>query len=485
MKLSFINNKIKSILLIYFLITTALISAAGLISLVSTSNMLLGIRSLFKENVEMTDMNNRLTENESLLQLYMISNNESIFEDYSNNLENLAILKSMLPTSISSNPNILMQKNIRNMLDKYIELNTKIISDKNSREGVISSYSEIVAYGKNIRFAIEYLLSNESQENAENYYRALENIRKVVYFNITLIIMAIIANILLARRFTNRLSEPLIEISAYANKIAEGNFNVEIKKYDQYEEIQQLADSFNIMITNIKEYINDINEKARIEKEQQLQNIEMQNLLRITQQQALQSQINPHFLYNTLNAGSQLSMLEGAEQTGEFLVTVADLFRYNLSNLDSLVSIETELKHVEMYLFILEKRYPGKIHLVKEIDETLLDFKIPRMILQPLIENAYIHGFANVHYKGIVIISIHIVKEKVEIVVTDNGAGMNEDEIKYQVVEVSNNQSSGIGLANIFQRLKLLYNDNDVLKISSEKNVGTRIKIFIPIVKEG
>ena len=479
----FFNNRIKTRLFQYFLSTIILVGMAGLFSFFSTSNLLVQIRSLFIENVKMNNLNTNLIENENLLQLYLSTNNMSVLEDYNKKMQNLESVAQTLSSGEITDSDLLMQRNISVLLEKYIKKNEDLINknQSGSKKDLTASYNEVVQAGELIRFAIDKLLTNEYQKNASKYYTTFENIYSILLINMVVIIIAIIIGVVLVSWFSNKLSTPLVNLTMYANKVAEGDFSLDKINVSSYNEINQMANSLNIMVANINKYIHDLNERVKIEKEQEIENLKMQNLLRLSQQQALQSQINPHFLYNTLNAGSQLAILENADRTGEFLVVVANLFRYNLSNIDSLVTIQNELKHAEMYLFIMNARFPNKIKVIKEIDETLLNILIPRMIIQPILENVYIHGFNEMEKGCEIIIRVRKVNKHVEIMISDNGAGM--DKQKIDSIMINNNlgtHASGIGLGNIIQRMKLYYKKDNLINIISEIGKGTTVTVLIP-----
>ncbi|WDC84361.1 histidine kinase [Caloramator sp. mosi_1] len=187
------------------------------------------------------------------------------------------------------------------------------------------------------------------------------------------------------------------------------------------------------MVESIKNYIGELKKQAEMEnrlKEQELQNLRMGSLLKEAELKYLQSQINPHFLFNTLNAAAQLSLIEGAEQTSDFIENIAELFRYNLKNIDDLVPLRDEIEHVINYMQILKMRFGNRIDFYTDIDEMALDTKIPRITLQPIVENAYIHGLQHLERKGEIHINVKTELDYVLIDVIDNGMGMDEDCIK-------------------------------------------------------
>ena len=208
----------------------------------------------------------------------------------------------------------------------------------------------------------------------------------------------------------------------------------------------------------------------------------------------MQAQINPHFLFNTLNAGVQLAMMEGAERTSEFIENMAEFFRYNIARINQETTLEEEVQLVDYYIYIINVRFSGEISYIKEIDDKLLQTKVPSMILQPIVENVFQYGIRDIEWQGKIKLTIAEKEGKIWVSVKDNGKGMSEERIK-QVLssEISKEEerrsSNGIGLHNVVNRLCLFYGIEEVLEISSEgMNKGTEVVLKIPLnplVEEG
>jgi sensor histidine kinase YesM len=219
----------------------------------------------------------------------------------------------------------------------------------------------------------------------------------------------------------------------------------------------------------------------------------MTNHLKDAQLKYLQAQINPHFLFNTLNAGAQLAMMEGADKTCLFIENMADFFRSNMKSFDQDSTIRDEIKLVDSYIYILNVRFSGGIHFYKDVDESLLEVRVPSMILQPVVENAVNYGIRDIEYEGKIFLSVYQTEEQIEITIEDNGAGMNQstiDRVMNTKLEDSaalkerniTKDSNGIGLGNVINRLRLYYDMEDVFIIESEgRNKGTKVTICIPL----
>ena len=179
---------------------------------------------------------------------------------------------------------------------------------------------------------------------------------------------------------------------------------------------------------------------------------ELEILLRATELKALQSQVNPHFLFNALNTIARLSLLEGAAQTQEVVYALSDLLRNNLRDIDSLRTVEQEVKSIKDYILIQKKRFGDRIQTFIEVDPQVMDAKIPPLTLQPLVENAILHGLENKVDGGLVQISGKVEEGIVTIIVRDTGIGVSAESIRgifrAEKHMANQGQTTGIGIIN-------------------------------------
>ena len=288
--------------------------------------------------------------------------------------------------------------------------------------------------------------------------------------------------------------EPLVEISEVAHKVARRNFDVPLFNRESNDEIGNICKAFDRMIISIREYIDTIWEKARTEAELKEKEIEMQALYTDAQLRALQNQINPHFLFNTLNTGVQLAMMENADKTCYFMEQVADFFRYNIQQQSRTVSIDEELGLIDNFVYIMKVRFGNRLDFTKEIPEGSFPERIPSMTLQPLVENCIKHGLKK--SKGKVRLCVERTEDFIIISVSDNGDGMPDKtrEAVFKAVasgttrlapEVldDNSTHNGTGLISVFLRLQLEFHRNDLFDITKGENgKGTKFIIKVPNV---
>ena len=329
------------------------------------------------------------------------------------------------------------------------------------------------------------------QQNAERYDAnqskiVISNTLGIVFFLVFSVMIFFVLYITITS-----IMEPLVEISEVAHKVARRNFDVPLFNRESNDEIGNICKAFDRMIISIREYIDTIWEKARTEAELKEKEIEMQALYTDAQLRALQNQINPHFLFNTLNTGAQLAMMENADKTCYFIEQVADFFRYNIQQQSRTVSIDEELALVDNFVYIMKVRFGNRLEFIKNIPEGTFPQQIPSMTLQPLVENCIKHGLKNA--KGIISLEVSVEEKNIVISISDNGEGMPQktrDAVFKAVMAGTtrlpddvlddNSTHNGTGLISVFLRLQLQFHRYDLFDITDAEGGGTKFIIRIP-----
>lgn len=248
-------------------------------------------------------------------------------------------------------------------------------------------------------------------------------------------------------------------------KFEKGEFQgVEIKSGNN--EIGRLRDGYNRMVREIQVLIKRI--------------INEQSIMRKLELDALQAQIKPHFLYNTLDSISSLAMLGRIDDVCEMIDSLGIYYRKSLSKGREIITIKEELEMVKSYLKIQQMRYGDKFTVIFDFDSRCNALNIPKLIIQPLVENSIYHGVRLKKGKGIIKVTSQMYKEKINLIIEDNGNGMDKEELTKILSENSNLNKSSFGLVGTIKRLKIFYNSENCFKIESEKEVGTKIVIEIP-----
>lgn len=285
---------------------------------------------------------------------------------------------------------------------------------------------------------------------------------------IGLVAVALFLSNIIARNITL----PIQKLRDSMARVQEGDFHGADIEVLSENEIGSLTKSFNVMTHRIEELME--------------QNIHEQEQKRKSEMKALQSQINPHFLYNTLD--SIIWMAEGKKNEEVVLMTasLARLLRQSISNEDEVVSIGNEIEYVRSYLTIQKMRYKDKLEFEIDVDPSIKYIKIVKLVLQPIVENAIYHGLKYKESKGLLIVRGYTRGENAFIEIADNGVGMDAETLKHIFKRHKvNYHSNGVGVYNVQKRLQLHYGADYGITYRSEPGIGTTATIIIPRNQEG
>ncbi|MHB8063615.1 MAG: sensor histidine kinase [Ruminiclostridium sp.] len=497
------KNRIRKKLILYFMITTSLMAATSFYTYYNAKMLMNQMDSLFVSNISLNELQDTVTNVQQNLESYLDTNHSDSLINFHGNKSKLQQLSKEIIDQADFSTNGLLLRDISSMIKNYLKYADDAVGSKRARD--INRY---IPYYNNASRIFGYIdiyiskLNNELlRENTVKYHVAANRIEMVQRINIAIILGVILFNLVFMLWITYRTTKPIIKLSQAANEISRGNFDVPDVSFDTEDEISVMANAFNKMASSIRGQIDALKEKALLQnklKEQELQNLSMKTHLREAELQALQSQINPHFIFNTLNTGAQIAMMEGADETCYFIENVANLFRYNLKKLDRPVSLSEEISNIGIYIFILKTRFTDRIEFIQDIQTDKLDIQMPCMILQPIVENAYIHGIGNLESGGTITLSIKEFVTYVEITISDNGNGMDEQKVQQLlgklvivptseagIIDAKKGHTTGIGIGNVINRLNIFFGQDNIVSILSQHGKGTSVHLKLPInVKE-
>lgn len=494
MKKSGIRESIRTKLVLVFVFTIGVVFFANMFMYYNINKSIANIDEVYVSNIELNELLDALKDLHEYVYEYLNTKSTDSLENYYMSEQRYQSLVNELKDDITDNNMILMQKNIKNMSESYLKLIDMTIDAKrgNNVEKYKTNYEEATKLYEFISTHINTLNNEQFKYNSYNYelLRTSLNYLELISTSVLLFIMAF--NIILIIIVTRSITGPLMKLTKSANEIAAGNFEVNLVPVTSSDEIGIVTKAFNTMTVSIHQYIKKIKENMELESKMKEKELMMTNHLKDAQLKYLQAQINPHFLFNTLNAGAQLAMMEGADKTCLFIENMADFFRYNMKSFNQDSTLRDEIKLVDTYIYILNVRFSGKIKFYKFIDESVLDEKVPSMILQPVVENAVNYGIRDIDYEGKIVLKVNQENDLIRITIYDNGAGMDKSTIdrilNYSIKhgkierEVSlTKESNGIGLGNVINRLKLYYGKDEIFGIHSDGPYkGTTVTILIP-----
>ena len=364
------------------------------------------------------------------------------------------------------------------------QFNTNLLSKVNETYFEIEEIFEILYSDfKNLHLT---MLENAKQIQSDLY-------KKTFAYTILLatsILLLIAAGIKRSRRLTNQIVQPIQRLTQSAEMILDG-------KIEEFERIPVLdrennesmilTNAFNMMIEQIRSQIKEIQENASAKvalHEKELENLRISNLLKGSELKVLQMQINPHFLFNTLNMIAQTAYLGDSDTTVFLLGKTAELLRYSLDFMGKSVTLARELTMLGDYIYLQEQRFGERIEFEFELDESFHQMHIPCLILQPLVENAITHGVGSYTENGKIQIKTSYDKEKEcgIISIGDNGLGITPERLSQLRKELhcQEIQREKIGLANVYMRLQIFFDQKADMEIVSVPRKWTEIRLILP-----
>ncbi|MEE3493621.1 MAG: histidine kinase [Butyrivibrio sp.] len=469
---------------------------ANLIIFVVNIFLLLGINSMSKEmelvyqdNRYLNRLTNALSDVQDSMTEYLSSKTSDSLRAYYRTSQHFSILTEELDGRVTDLSFGRMERNIKYMSQNYLEEVELTIEAKRGRN--VEKYRTYYENATEVyQYISEYITSLNLElfvSNSEHYSELSELFRTYEFISFIVITVVMGGNIIIITNLVSTIIQPLRKLADSANEVADGNFDAELLDISYNDEIGIVSNAFNKMVISIKQYIERL--RMSIEKERHMQERElmMESHLKDARLKYLQAQINPHFLFNTLNAGAQLAMMEGADKTYEYVQTVADFFRYNVKGKTTEVSIREEVTLVDNYIRILNVRFSGDIGYEKQVDERLLEASMPNMVLQPIVENAVNHGIREMGDKGKITLRVYREDNYICISIGDNGKGISKENIEKILSgnwerKQEQYDNNGIGMDNVISRLRLFTERDDAVDIKSEgENMGCEIIIRLPM----
>ena len=451
------------------------------------------IDAVFSSNTAINELSDSIEQVESTVYEYLNTNSSQALENYYRYEQNYRNLLEDLNDRNLDNEAKMLEKNIRRMSETYLDQTNETVQAKRGRnvEKYKTSYEEEHELYEYIN-SYSYNLNNlRFKMNSANYQLLLSAMNVLYKLCIAVMLVVYALGLVVTTLLVSNMIRPLTALSNTAHEVAKGNLNVPQLPVVVEDEVGIVTRSFNQMLESIRQNIEQLKDSMERQAQMKERELLMETHLKEAQLKYLQAQINPHFLFNSLNAGAQLAMMGDADKTGAFLEKMADFFRYNVRKMEDDAMLFEEVEAVDNYIYILNVRFAGDIHYEKDVDEGIGDFRIPSMILQPLVENAVQHGIHDCMETGKIKMSIHKAGEDLEITVSDNGAGMTPEMIQSVMAGRARNNgedrySTGIAVGNVIDRLELYYKQKGLLIIESDGlGKGTSVHITLPVENEG
>lgn len=371
--------------------------------------------------------------------------------------------------------------NLRNGYYGYTYYRDALLAMNPADEGYVQELYRVIEMQDALSDYSLRLIQETMEYGNRHYMSQQEFLMFTPIILITLSIIALVFVFCVLQLLTSMVVKPVMMLAEESRHIAANNFSRPDLAPNSQDEIGELMLSFNRMKHAMADYIAA---QEQLHKEA-MEKLEMEKNMEHIRLEMLKSQVNPHFLFNTLNMISCMARLEDAETTDHMTVSLGNLFRYNLRTKEQEVYLEQELGALDDYLYIQQMRFDGRIVCKKDIRVDPYRVQIPSFTLQPIVENALTHGMKAKEEGGRILLRIWQEGNILTISLMDNGQGMNQEEKSalHQKVLDSERTGKSIGLGNLYRRMAVLYPHGE-MRIYSKENVGTIIQLKIP-QKEG
>lgn len=345
---------------------------------------------------------------------------------------------------------------------------TQVITDNHEIMTVEKAQLQNKVFGK------ESIIVSDTFNNSDwkvirviNLDRIYKSINKIIIIAICLLVGLLIVSLIASLILATSITRPIIELNSQIKNVEHGDFSVKIfiKRKD---ELGELSESFNKMVSRLRDLINHMLKEQKKKADMEFE--------------ILQAQINPHFLYNTLDSIRWLAIMQNVENISEMTLALINLLKYNISKKNANVTLKEEIEGIKNYEKIQKYRYGDTFCVEYYIREETLNCKIIKFILQPLVENAIFHGINTSESEGKIKITSEIKNNDLVIQVMDNGSGMDVKDWTDSSIK-KNKMHTGVGLKNVEERIKLHFGDKYGIFIASEIEIGTTIKVILPVLK--
>ncbi|MBC8452566.1 MAG: histidine kinase [Spirochaetes bacterium] len=376
---------------------------------------------------------------------------------------------------------------IRYALLAYIEsVNMTMESKDSNSNAFIENLLKTRRINGYIETYFKELLRIRLEEGSLLHSVQIDKVRVIRTINLLGIILISILFLIFGRFFSDSVTKPIRKLASISLKMAEGNLESNHFHVPNEDEIGVLTTSFNKMSTNIHEMVKSLEGKVEIEKqlhEDEIKIIEMNRSLKEAQFLSLQSQISPHFLFNTLNTIARTSMFEKAPNSVKLIESLSNILRYTLNRESRIVTLAEEIAILNEYMHIQKIRYGNRLVFKIVSDFDLSTVHIPIFTIQPLVENAIKYGIEPQEEGGVITLTIVKDAGRIRVEVTDTGTGIPRDTLEKILSnddESNSDQSTGIGIFNVKRRLTIAFQGMSSFTIKSDSGKGTTIIFTIP-----
>jgi sensor histidine kinase YesM len=476
-----------------------LIALAAVLTAYTVSASVSGMAALFEKNYYLEELLTEVTAAEDNLSGYISSRNTESLRRYYSHSQRLSEQSRELDSELYTSEGVLIERDMAALINGFLAAGEAAVQAKrgwNTPEYSLQ-HRRVQEMGSQIRDRAAALRLFMLDNQLASLTALSGGMRRAMQLNLVTIGAALLLGIVVILYFTQQISAPISLLGSEARKIARGIFDESVLAVEGDDETGATAKAFNLMKKSIQDSINEIHAKAEVERalmQEKMKNLEMTGLLRKAELDALQAKMNPHFLFNTLNTGLQLAVVEGADKTRIFLEQLASLMRYSFRESDnSIATFQEEVAYLKSYLYLMTIRFPDVFNIDISVNGNTENALVPKMTIQPLAENAIRHGLQQKTRNARLKLLGELKNDNLVIVVEDNGIGIStgrigeifaaadqNKDLSAQGDSADNSHGHGHGLSNVIRRLRHFSGRTDVFLIEPVDPSGTRITINIP-----
>ena len=425
---AFAKMSIQNQLTLVFAFTSIIMFAVNLFLFVNVNTMIRRIDQIYSSNVVVNDLSDVLGDVQEMLGEYLETRSSDTLEEYYRTAQRYSEMTERLNLASFDVDARILAENVMNLSDTYMACAEEAVNAQRGRmvgryKAAFSEASGVYQYINTYLYSLNDRLFNKNTKNYQALIRSFGTL-EIIFF--VMLILTSVVNLAIISLLTRNILSPVQE--------------------------REL-----VMAAHLKD----------------------------AELRYLRAQINPHFLFNTLNAGAQLAMMEDAPQTEVYIQNVASFFRYRIRKGSAETTLSDEIALVDNYIYILNVRFSGEIHYTKKVDASLLHIAMPGMMLQPIVENAVNHGIRGIERKACITLTASREGGRAVVSIKDNGIGMEQEQIDAimegkTIADRTETDSNGVGLHNVMTRLELFYGSDDLFSIRSEgKDKGTEVTITL------
>lgn len=469
----------------------AVIGLATLYTGFASFELARSVEILFANNLRMQNLAADLGRTEDALSGYLRTKSSDALKDYIMYSTRLADRTRWLNREIRDEESLLLQRDLAALVDSYLSDTEASVKAKRGRD--VAAYAEY--YDGSVRSAAlaRYLIGRIKDifmaDSLKAYSAFSSSISLVLGSNALLVVAASLMGLMLLVRFSYRLTDPLARLAQASRAVGRGEHLIDLSLPMTNDEIGTLASAFSAMQNSIHGAFQELKVKAEIERrlmDERMRVLDMSHRLKDAELLALQTQINPHFLFNTLSAGMQLALTENAERSADFMENLAEFIRYALKPPTRWVRVADEIECCERYIWLLRLRFGDRYRFATVCADDCRELETPALMLQPLVENAVTHGLRDREEGGEIRIVVDRRDDWLVMEVADTGGGMDAAEIERIQREAANDdgtQAHGIGLRNVIRRVNLASNGVGGVEIESRAGESTAVRIRMPVIE--